>query len=83
MIKERKTYQPLDDLLDESGLKKKIIAERLGIDYSTFYNWRIKPSVISAVELGELSDITRIDFMRFYKVVKKFSSEHDKLSSSA
>lgn len=75
--KSKKTYQDLDDLLDSTGLKKKIIAERLGVDYSTFYSWRVKPSMISAVELGELSEVTGIDFNVLFKVVKNFKKQLD------
>lgn len=76
-----KTYKPLDDLIDKTGLKKKVIVDRLGIDYTTFYRWRVKPSSITAVELGELSEVSGIDFMLLFTVVKNFKTEHDKLAS--
>lgn len=76
-----KTYQPLDELLDETGLKKKVIAERMGVDYSVFYKWRKNPKSISAIELGELSEATGISFTVLYDTVKKFKVEHDKLAS--
>lgn len=76
-----KTYKPLDDLIDSSGLKKKAVAEKLDIDYSTFYNWRTNPKLISAVDLGKLSEAIGVEFTTLFKVVKKFDTEHDKLAS--
>lgn len=77
----KKTYKPLDKIIDESGLKKSVIAERLGIDYSTFYNWRVNPISINAIELGELSNILDVDFSSLLEVIKKFGEEHDKMAS--
>ncbi len=77
----KRTYKPLDEIIDSSGLKKSVIAERLGVDYSTFYHWRVKPSSISAIELGKLSNILGVDFLSLLEVIKKFGEEHDKMAS--
>ena len=67
-----KTYKELDSLLDESGLKKKVIAERMGVTYSTFYRWRKNPKIITVIELGELSEVTGVAFMSLFTAVKNF-----------
>lgn len=67
-----KTYKPLDELLEQTGLKKKVIAERLCVDNATLYKWRKNPTSISAVALGELSEVTGIPFMILFQTVKNF-----------
>ena len=33
---EKKTYEPLDELLDSSGMKYKVIAKKINVPYTTF-----------------------------------------------
>ncbi|MFK4966057.1 hypothetical protein [Lactococcus garvieae] len=76
---EKKTYEPLDDLLKGSGLRMEVIAERMGISYDVFYRLRKYPNTISAVRLGTMSKVTGVGFLQLMEVVKKFDEELDKL----
>ncbi|MFT9268399.1 MAG: helix-turn-helix transcriptional regulator [Liquorilactobacillus nagelii] len=74
------TYKPLDDLLNKSGLKKEAIARKMNIDVSYLYKLRSNPKNISAIRLGEMAEVTGVDFAELYSTVKKFALEHDKLA---
>lgn len=76
---KKKTYKPLDDLLETSGLKMEVIAKRMGISYDVFYKLRKFPNTISAIRLGTMSKVTGVDFLQLMEVVKKFDEELDKL----
>jgi transcriptional regulator with XRE-family HTH domain len=80
-MQNKKTYKPLDELLETSGLKMEVIAERMGISYDVFYKLRKRPDTISAIRLGKMSKATGVDFLQLMKVVKKFEEELDKLKS--
>lgn len=67
-----KTFKPLDDLIDKTGLKKTAIANRIGIDASTFYKWRVNPTNIGIDGLEKLSTILNVTFMDLYNLTKKF-----------
>ena len=80
---EKKTYKPLDELLEASGMRYEAIAERMGITYDVFYKLRKYPDRISAIRLGQMSEATGIDFLQLMDVVKKFSQELDILKRKA
>ncbi|MFD1018666.1 helix-turn-helix domain-containing protein [Thalassobacillus hwangdonensis] len=51
----------LGKYIDESGLKKKMIAEKLSVNKNTLSNWikgETYPPVNKALELGELLGVT-------------------------
>ena len=74
---ETKTYGPWDELIEDTGLKKTVIAERLGVEYSTFYKWRVSPNTISIDNLENLSSILDVSFFELYEIVKKFKEKVD------
>ncbi|WP_407350078.1 hypothetical protein VNN41_06580 [Lactococcus garvieae] len=78
---EKKTYEPLDELLKGSGLRMEVIAERMGISYDVFYRLRKYPNTISAVRLGTMSRVTGVGFLQLMEVVKNFDEELDNLKS--
>lgn len=79
---KKKTYEPLDDLLKESGLRLEVIADRMGVTYSVFYRMRKFPNTITAIQLGDMSKATGLDFMQLMEVVKNFKVELDNLKSA-
>lgn len=78
MSKSTKTYQPLDDLIDKSGLKYKVVSERVGIPYNRFWRIRVKPSLLQIDEMEKIADVLNVDFMTVYKINKNFRKEVDK-----
>lgn len=79
MKSKEKTYKPLDDLLESSGMKLEQISEKSGIPYSTLYKWRINPRRIKAIELGLIANVTHINLDEYMRILKKFKLELDKL----
>ncbi|RQE00529.1 hypothetical protein D6111_08645 [Lactococcus lactis] len=78
---EKKTYEPLDDLLDSSGLKYKVIAKKINVPYTTFYKWRINPSRIDAVSAANIAEVIGVDLTDVIFVLKNFNQKLDKLAS--
>ncbi|MDO4680302.1 MAG: helix-turn-helix transcriptional regulator [Aerococcus sp.] len=76
-----KTYPPLDQLINSTGLKLTAIADRLGVDTSTLYKWRVYPNTIGIDEMESLAKITGVSFLDIYKITKKFKQEVAKKST--
>jgi hypothetical protein len=77
----KKTYAPLDELLDSSGLKYIAIAQKINVPYNTFYKWRINPSKIDAISAANLAEVIHVELTDVIFVLKKFESELDKMAS--
>ncbi|SJZ89208.1 hypothetical protein SAMN02745116_01753 [Pilibacter termitis] len=80
-MRTSKTHKPLDELLESTGLKYEAIANKIGINIVTLYKWRINPKLISAYNLGLISESTGINFLQLFDVVKNFGNELDKSKS--
>lgn len=78
---EKKTYKPLDELLDTSGLKYSAIAKKINVPYNTFYKWRINPSRIDAVSAANLAEVIQVELIDVILVLKKFEQKLDKMAS--
>lgn len=78
---EKKTYEPLDELLDSSGMKYKVIAKKINVPYTTFYKWRINPSRIDAVSAANIAEVIGVDLTDVIFVLKNFNQKLDKLAS--
>ncbi|RAN51498.1 hypothetical protein B8A39_06555 [Dolosigranulum pigrum] len=68
----KKTFKPLDELIDSTGLKKTAIAEKLNVDISTLYKWRVSPDTMSIDVMERLADVLNLEFYDIYEVAKKF-----------
>lgn len=78
---DKKTYEPLDELLDSSGLKYKAIAKKINVPYTTFYKWRINPARIDAVSAANIAEVIGVDLSEVIFVLKNFSQKLDKMAS--
>lgn len=73
-----KTYQPLDVLIEQTGLKYGFIAKELGISTQRLYDMRINPRSMGVEQMEKLAHILNVSFMDVYEVQKKFRAEVDK-----
>lgn len=78
---ETKTYKPLDDLLESTGLKYQAIAEKLGISTNYLYRIRTNPTLLDLEYIEGVSDITGSSFMEVYSIVKNFRKEVDLIAT--
>lgn len=78
---DKKTYEPLDELLDSSGLKYIAIAQKINIPYNTFYKWRVNPRKIDAVSAANIADVIGVDLSDVIFVLKNFNPKLDKSAS--
>lgn len=72
-----KTYEPLDELLNNTGYKLGYIAKKLDIERSTLYKWRVSPDTISVDGMEAIAELTGVKFIDVYNIVKKFKLEVD------
>jgi len=75
---ESKTYEPLDELMERTGLKYGYIANELGVSTQRLYDIRVNPRSMSIEQMEKLAQILNVSFMDIYKVQKKFRKEVDK-----
>lgn len=68
----KKTYEPLDNLIESTGLKYTYIAEQLGKDVSTIYKWRLNPKSMDIRQMEDLANVIGVEFYDVYDVVKNF-----------
>ena len=80
-MKNKKTYEPLDALLDSSGLKYIAIADKINVPYNTFYKWRINPKRIDAVSAANIADVVGVDLREVIFIIKNFETKLDKTAS--
>lgn len=53
----KKTFKPLDDMIENSGLKLDYIAEKMGITRMRLYQMRVNPISMSFEQMEKLADI--------------------------
>lgn len=75
---DKKTYKPLEDLINNSGLKLKYIAHALGVTRQRLYEIRVNPASMGIDQADILADLLDVDFMVIYKIYKKFKLKVDK-----
>ena len=73
-----KTYKPLDDMVEQKGLKYGFVADELGVTTQRLYTMRINPRSMSIEQMEKLAQILGVTFMDIYKVQKKFRQQVDK-----
>ena len=63
---EKKTYEPLDELLESTGMKYSAIAEKSNIDKSYLYRLRKKPSKLDGELILRQLVLIKISFLIFH-----------------
>lgn len=80
---EKKTYEPLDELLKETGMTFEAIARKSGIQPYTLYRLRQKPSKMDLEDIIKISNATGIDELKITEVSLIFARKVDKLQQKA
>lgn len=78
MLQNQKTYNLLDRLISQSGLKYNYIADKMGISRAQLYNMRVNPIVMGIDHMESLAKILGCNFSDIYSIRKKFRKEFDK-----
>lgn len=60
-MEKSKEKTAFEKLIDDSGLKRKVIAERLGISRSSLYKKQKSPKNMGAEEMAEFAVVLGID----------------------
>lgn len=80
---EKKTYEPLDELLKETGMTFEAIAKKSGIQSYTLYRLRQKPSKMDSEDIVKISNATGIDEKKIAELSLFFARKVDKLQQRA
>lgn len=72
------TYEPLDNLIDKSGLKYQFISKELEVTYNYFWRMRVDPRKMNIVQMERLADLLGVRFEDIYHIQKNFREEVDK-----
>ena len=67
------TYEPLEEILRNSGLRYKVIAERMGITYDALYRFRHYPNRLTLERIKELEKAIGVEEGTIYDLMKNFA----------
>lgn len=70
-----KTFEELDVLIKDSGLKLGYIAKQMDISRQRLYELRLDPAVMSVDQMEKIAVLLDVSFMDIYKIQKKFKKE--------
>lgn len=76
MVK-KKTYEPFDELLEETGMTYKAIARKSGMEDYTLYRLRQRPSKLNGELIAKLVKATNLDERKLFDISYFFAKEVD------
>ncbi|MDB7634350.1 helix-turn-helix transcriptional regulator [Lactococcus formosensis] len=79
----KKTFEPLDQLLKDTGMTFNAIAKKSGIQPYTLYRLRQQPSKMDSLDIVKISNATGIDERKIAEVSLFFARKVDKLQQKA
>lgn len=68
-----KTFKPLDDMIENSGLKLDYIAEKMGITRMRLYQMRVNPISMSFEQMEKLADILGVSTEYVLKIRRDYN----------
>lgn len=74
---EKKTYEPLDELLKETGMTFKAIARKSGLEDYQLYRLRIRPSKLNGELISKIVEATNLDEQKLFEISYFFAKEVD------
>lgn len=74
-----KTYEPLDNLLKNTGMTFKAIACKAGMKDYTLYRLRQRPSRMDSLDILKIANATGIDERKISELSLFFARKVDKL----
>lgn len=80
---KKKTYEPFDELLKETGMKYAAIAEKAGMKDYTLYRLRQQPSKLDSATIAKISKATGINEEKIFKLSYFFATKVDKIQQKA
>ena len=73
-----KTYEEMDQLIEESGMKLTSIADKMGISTQRLYIMRINPLTMDIEQMEQFAQVVGTTFDAVYDIRKKFRHKVDK-----
>ena len=74
---DKKTYEPLDELLKETGMTFKAIAHKSGLEDYQLYRLRIRPSKLNGELISKIVGATNLDERKLFEISYFFAKEVD------
>ncbi|EMF0102267.1 helix-turn-helix domain-containing protein [Enterococcus hirae] len=72
------TFEPLDNLIEEKGLRYNFVAKKMGIDPSYLWQMRCNLLKMDINHMELLAEILGVDFFDIYELRKKFAQNVSK-----
>lgn len=72
------TFKPLDNLIEEKGLRYNFVAKKMGINPSYLWQMRCNLFKMDINHMELLAEILGVDFFDIYELRKKFEQEVSK-----
>lgn len=69
------TFKPLDNLIEEKGLRYNFVAKKMGINPSYLWQMRCNLFKMDINHMELLAEILGVDFFDIYELRKKFEQE--------
>lgn len=69
----KKTFKPLDEMIENSGLKLDYIAEKMGITRMRLYQMRVNPISMSFEQMEKLADILGVSTEYVLKIRRDYN----------
>ena len=75
MENKNDTYEPLEELLESTGLKYNYIAEKMGVTYDALLRWRKSPNSLTLDKVVQLGKVTGLGTQAILNVMHEFPYE--------
>ncbi|EMF0420095.1 helix-turn-helix transcriptional regulator [Enterococcus hirae] len=72
------TFKPLDNLIEEKGLRYNFVAKKMGINPSYLWQMRCNLLKMDINHMELLAEILGVDFFEIYELRKKFAQQVSK-----
>lgn len=69
----KKTFKPLDEMIENSGLKLDYIAEKMGITRMRLYQMRVNPISMNFEQMEKLADILGVSTEYVLKIRRDYN----------
>lgn len=69
----KKTFKPLDEMIENSGLKLDYISEKMGITRMRLYQMRVNPISMNFEQMEKLADILGVSTEYVLKIRRDYN----------
>lgn len=80
-IENTKSYESLDDIVEDKGLKYVKVAEKIGVTYNNFWFMRNDVERISFKQMKKIAEVLDVDVQVIFDVIRKTDKKQKEKSA--